>query len=69
MKEAAAKLMLSPKTVEAHIYNMRRKTGHRRINDLLLGALREGLLSLEDFPPTPSGALALKQRRIGAAAA
>jgi DNA-binding CsgD family transcriptional regulator len=49
-KGAAQILDLSPKTVEAHKYNMRLKTEAHSTVDLVLAALRAGLISTNDLP-------------------
>lgn len=62
LKTVAKKLDLSPKTVEAHLSNMRGKTGLGYTMDLILAALRAELLTLADLPASPAGILAVVQR-------
>lgn len=65
LKGAAQKLELSPKTIEAHLVNMRAKTGLGHVNDLVLGALRAGLLTLDDLPQ-PNGILSVQLSKAAA---
>ncbi len=46
--EIAAKLSISPRTVETHRANMMRKIGLRSQTDLIRYALKKGILSLEE---------------------
>lgn len=52
VKDAARHLDLSPKTVEAHAYNMRRRLDLHTTLQLVLSALRSGVLTLNDLPET-----------------
>jgi two-component system response regulator NreC len=45
--EIAERLALSPRTVESHRANLMRKLGLRTIADLVLYAVRRGLIALE----------------------
>ena len=49
-KEIAETLNLSLSTVFAHKYNMFHKTGAQSTRELILGALRSGIIKLEDLP-------------------
>lgn len=48
--EIAARLSLSPRTIEMHRSNLMRKLGLRTHTDLIRLALRRGILPLEDEP-------------------
>lgn len=49
-KGAAQTLLLSVKTIEAHKQNLRAKTGMGSMLDVIMWALRCGVLTLEDLP-------------------
>jgi DNA-binding CsgD family transcriptional regulator len=50
IKDVAQILKNSPKTIESHRYNMCVKTGLHSMLNLILLALRTGLVKLEDLP-------------------
>lgn len=50
VKVAAEGLNISIATVNAHKYNMFRKTGATSIIELVLGAVRSGLISVNQLP-------------------
>jgi DNA-binding CsgD family transcriptional regulator len=50
VKGTAEKLNLSVKTVEVHMYNMKKKTGINRTMDMVLASLRCGLLMVSELP-------------------
>jgi two-component system, NarL family, response regulator NreC len=50
--ELAARLGISPRTVETHRANFMRKLGLQRQMDLVRYALRRGILAADDEPPT-----------------
>lgn len=54
-KEVACQLALSPKTITAHCSNLMRKLRIHNRSQLILHALRSGLLSLDDVPAENAG--------------
>ncbi len=50
VKEIGAALFIHEKTVSAHKFNMMQKTGARSRIELVLAAVRSGVLQLEDLP-------------------
>lgn len=49
-KEIAAELGIATATVSAHKLNMFHKTGAQSARELVFGALRSGIIKLEDLP-------------------
>lgn len=49
-KSIACNLNLSAKTIDAHKFNLFRKTGAHTQLELILGALRAGVVHIEDLP-------------------
>lgn len=50
VKDSASALGLSTSTISAHKYNMFLKTGAKSTLELILGAVRSGVIPLESLP-------------------